>query len=481
MLLNAYPAIQQANGGQDIDSTKLYRVTFGGASPRHDGAIWQFSSRGKGGVVKGLVVWHNSPTVVNRMGAANPDNRTNPPYLTAKFSGLIEEVTMDPCVGWSTETCQQKVEWQNGSRVYSPEVLVRNAGNTDPARCMSCRNNQASFDRQQEAEAKKASIEDKLADAIARRAMPAADEPLPTFVPEAVVRQADVIVRAADSGHPLAHLIPPMEAFTSYVSRTVDGITDLAMMDYAFAKKENLLLGGPTETGKTALVEAWCAKNSMPLVTVSCHGGIDADSLFGLQKLTEDQRIAYLHSNVTKAMEHGGVVYWDEVNFTPQKVLAVLHAAMDARRQVTIADLGYETIKMVDQCMFVGTCNPGYAGTNEMNEATKRRFTIQRSWGYDESVEKQLVRRLPVLHILKEEIRKLIQSGDVTTPCGPKKLLSFENHAIDLSVEFGLNTFLESFKDEEREIIRKTIKDHHMEDLRRQVEAVQRVLQGAAA
>ena len=46
-------------------------------------------------------------------------------------------------------------------------------------------------------------------------------------------------------------------------------------------------------------------------------------------------------------MEHGGVVYWDEVNFTPQKVLAVLHAAMDARRQVTIADLGYETIKMV--------------------------------------------------------------------------------------------------------------------------------------
>jgi len=243
-------------------------------------------------------------------------------------------------------------------------------------------------------------------------------------------------------------------------------------LDSMAARGENWLTEGPTESGKTALITAWCALRQRPLVTVPCHGGIDATTIFSTKTLVGGE-VATVLSNVTKAMQFGGVINWDEINFAPQKVTAVLHEALDDRRQVSLADLGYETFKVHPQCFMVASYNggTGYTGTIDLNHATKRRFK-QLPWGYDDKVERQLVSRIPVLHTIKDQVRKLISAGDVETPLGPSKLMQFEEDALSLNLDLAIDFFLGSFMDIERDALAEIIL-HHRATLESQLTAIQ--------
>ena len=454
--------------GTDIYAGHTYTVDYAGTKPRHNGAVWLFDKTRKatrdsaGNLVQsagGQVVYHSNSTVLNKMQQLKGKDE---PYLSASFSGTITEVVLGLCEGWGTDSCESgSGSWQGGNYVIDAATTIRTPAEVaaNPIdRCVSCQGKQTRWETQQATVARAAGIEKALEDAIARRTAQAEVPVAPVFPTPVRVPEAPVIITAADGTHPLAHLIPPMSTYEAYVSREVDGMADIDLLDYHASRKENVLLEGPTESGKTALLRAWCALRRRPLITVPCNGALDPTTLFVIQKLS-DGTVTDLLSNLYKAIEFGGVIMFDEFNMAPPKVLALTHELTDDRRQVTLPDLGYATVQAHDECFIVGGYNRGYAGTMDLNEATRRRF-IQLPWGYDEATERTLIQRLPVLHDIKEEIRNVIETNDVETPLGPSKLQHFEQHAIDLNVDYAIRLFLGSFQPEERDAIDKIVKLH---------------------
>lgn len=451
--------------GTDIYEGHTYRVTYNGQRPRHDGAIWKFTYRGRGGTAHGEIVYHSSDSVLQKF--KNQDL-----YVSSKFDGDVVEVAVDLCVGWGHNQCENFASYQqvNGvsTRVTGPSTVVRDVPAVGDARCGSCEQEHQRWFANQAAEAKKNNIESALDAAIAARRSGVVEE-APVAAP--IVRQAErVLTEAADGSHVLSHKVPDATYLTRYVSRTIDGMKDLDVLDYAASVGENVLLSGPTGSSKTSVVYAWAAKNQRPLVNVPCNGAIDPSTLYGRPTILADGSVDYIESDVTKVLRFGGVLYLDELNFAPAKVLSVLHGALDARRQVTIPELGYLTFDVHPQCFMVATYNPGYEDTRELNKAFQNRWAVQLEWGYDSAVERQLIVQLPVLHQLAEQVRKLVDVQDIETPLGPNKLMEFERHAMDMSLDMAVRIFLNGFKSHERDQVSELVL-HHRDVLERQLEA----------
>jgi AAA domain (dynein-related subfamily) len=457
-------------GGVQINSGAFYRVTYKLETPRHDGAIWQFTHRGRAGVAYGTIVHHYNSSVVTRAKKKLADGKGE--YLSANLQALVEEVKLDLCVGSGADTCHQgssRYDSNLQKTVFDPVQVVRDITDQNDPRCTTCLGLYNTTLAAEASAAKTAGIESALDAAIARRRAGVVEEA--ERVVQAAPRPVREAVAVAPVGgdHPLAHRVPDIAIYERYVSRKVAGVLDLDWLEYAASQGENVILEGPTESGKTQFVEAFAAKHHKPLVTINFNGQTDPTTLWGMRTILPDGSVSFLQADTLKVLIHGGVLYLDEYNFALAKSLAVINSATDDRRMVVIPELGYAEFPVSDQCFIIGSCNPGYAGTNELNEATKRRFVVKR-WDYDEEVERQLVARLPVLHDIKREIRNVILSGDVETPLGPSKLMRFERHAIDQSLAFATELFLDSFKDIERKAIEDIVK-HHENVLENQLQA----------
>jgi MoxR-like ATPase len=193
---------------------------------------------------------------------------------------------------------------------------------------------------------------------------------------------------------------------------------------------------------------------------VQCHGGIDPNVLFGLSKIVNGTS-SFEESEITKVMRYGGVLYWDEVNFTPARINAVWQSVADARRQVTIQDLGNMSFDLHPTCQIIATYNPGYEGTRPLNPAFKNRFATKLFFDYSREVEERLVNKMPVLLEIADRLRGAYESGDVETPVATNMLVEFQDHAIDLGAAVAEMIFVNAFAEHERAAVQK-----HVEHLR---------------
>lgn len=139
---------------------------------------------------------------------------------------------------------------------------------------------------------------------------------------------------------------------------------------------KNLLLKGPTGTGKTRLSENISESLSTKQYSVNCSVDLDAESLLGFKTIeTIDgvQQIVFIDGPVIKAMKEGAILYIDEINMAKPEVLPILNSVLDYRRKLTnpfnnevvIAQKGFNVIAAI---------NEGYVGTMPMNEALVNRF-----------------------------------------------------------------------------------------------------------
>jgi MoxR-like ATPase len=139
--------------------------------------------------------------------------------------------------------------------------------------------------------------------------------------------------------------------------------------------KAHLLAVGPTGCGKSELAKSFFHEVQVPLLRVNLSDGITEDQFIGSRTL-RDGEVVFQDGILTMAAEHGLPLLCDEINAARENILIALNGLMDTGMMV-IPDDNNRVVKAKAGFMIIGTMNPpeDYAGVNEMNAATKNRFT----------------------------------------------------------------------------------------------------------
>lgn len=150
-----------------------------------------------------------------------------------------------------------------------------------------------------------------------------------------------------------------------------DAITALTM-------GKNILLKGPTGSGKTKFAETLSKLFQQPMFSVNCSVDLDAESLLGFKTLAykdDKQVIEFVPGPVTNAMKDGSFLYIDEINMAKPETLPLINGVLDYRRTIT-NPFTNEIITAKDGFGVIAAINEGYIGTVPLNEALKNRFIV---------------------------------------------------------------------------------------------------------
>ncbi|TYS18732.1 MoxR family ATPase [Rossellomorea vietnamensis] len=146
----------------------------------------------------------------------------------------------------------------------------------------------------------------------------------------------------------------------------------------ALAMGKNVLLKGPTGSGKTKLAETLSSLFAQPMHSINCSVDMDAEALLGYKTIAEKEgrnTIEFIEGPVIEAMKKGHLLYIDEINMAKPETLPILNGVLDYRRMITNPFTG-GVIKATETFGVVAAINEGYVGTVPLNEALKNRFVV---------------------------------------------------------------------------------------------------------
>ncbi|PFG06140.1 MoxR family ATPase [Bacillus sp. es.034] len=141
---------------------------------------------------------------------------------------------------------------------------------------------------------------------------------------------------------------------------------------------KNLLLKGPTGSGKTKLSDTLSSIFSQPMHSINCSVDLDAEALLGYKTISErdgKNTIDFIEGPVIQAMKNGHLLYIDEINMAKPETLPILNGVLDYRRSITNPFTG-EVVKAASSFGVIAAINEGYVGTVPLNEAMKNRFVV---------------------------------------------------------------------------------------------------------
>jgi cobaltochelatase CobS len=92
----------------------------------------------------------------------------------------------------------------------------------------------------------------------------------------------------------------------------------------------NYLVQGPTGSGKSSLIEQFCARMGVELYRYACHQRTDFNEMLGQMTVKADGSTEFVLGPLPRAMKEGGVFALDELNFMPPGVVGALNTCSTA-------------------------------------------------------------------------------------------------------------------------------------------------------
>ncbi|WP_414054856.1 ATP-binding protein [Macrococcus equi] len=177
--------------------------------------------------------------------------------------------------------------------------------------------------------------------------------------------------------------------------------------------KKNVLLKGPTGSGKTKLAETLGHDMNQKINSINCSVDLDAESLLGyktIENVNGESKIIFVDGPVIEAMREGNLLYIDEINMAKPETLPILNGVLDFRRTITNPFTG-EVITAHENFKVIAAINVGYVGTLPMNEALKNRFVVLDLHYINGEILKQVILEQTSLkdHNLIDQINKFNQ------------------------------------------------------------------------
>ncbi|MCR2820134.1 ATP-binding protein [Lederbergia panacisoli] len=146
----------------------------------------------------------------------------------------------------------------------------------------------------------------------------------------------------------------------------------------ALSLGKNVLLKGPTGSGKTKLAETLANIFRQPMQSINCSVDMDAEALLGFKTIGQEEgknTIEFIPGPVIKAMNTGHLLYIDEINMAKPETLPILNSVLDYRRMVFNPFTG-TVVRAKENFGVIAAINEGYIGTVPLNEALKNRFVV---------------------------------------------------------------------------------------------------------
>lgn len=139
-----------------------------------------------------------------------------------------------------------------------------------------------------------------------------------------------------------------------------------------------LLLRGPKGAGKTLAIEKLLADRGICMVRHPCTEDDTARHMFGSRRLDGDFQLGPVTAAIDVANQEGAcVLVLEEINALSPRTQKALNSVTDYRKEVQLSGIG-KTFRIAKDAQFwvVGTANPNYAGTYDINEDLISRFTL---------------------------------------------------------------------------------------------------------
>ena len=240
-----------------------------------------------------------------------------------------------------------------------------------------------------------------------------------------------------------------------------------------------ILLEGPTSAGKTSLVKFLAHLTGHEFVRINNHEHTDLQEYVGQYVSDPDTgQLVFQEGVLVRAARAGHWVVLDELNLAPSEVLEALNRLLDDNRELYIPDTG-STVKPHEEFMVFATQNPAganYGGRKLLSRAFRNRFT------------EVFVSELPM-----EELAVVLHKRCQVPPSYVKVMLAvyqdLQSHRNQSAVFMGKQSFMtvrdllrwghrrpSSYlelavegwallaerlrKDEEREVVRKSLQKH---------------------
>lgn len=256
----------------------------------------------------------------------------------------------------------------------------------------------------------------------------------------------------------LVSMVPPKERLDEYVHRTFEeGLTDFEVFEYVHQTGQNLMLPGPTGSGKSHALEAYAAWKRIPFGWLDGSRLTRIDDVYGEYLPSEEDAKAlhFIEGDFTLILRWGGVYVIEELNMILEGVSARLFTVFDDHRTIQLNNASKEKVRGDSRTLLATCYNPGYAGGRELNRALKRRFLVKR-WGYDRKTEESLIQSKHLLDTAAR-LRLAVDNGVLDTPVPTSALIEFEQRVFQLGEARGFETgflfakaaFLDTFEAEE--------------------------------